>query len=637
MHMCFLSNLKRFDTSRAFESIGRYFWSSCDTLDCSNSTLAVSDASDSSIDRLENDLRVVDITLDVLGSQSIQFQSNQCYVLKCFGFALCIIGSECSYPCRETAKVLAGDLVLSNKCVNMTVLYGVNCMHHPLVVSCLPAQLIKLPKGLVSSPFQAKVICRVTKNATFPSLVAAVPLVPSVPSGKILGELIKITNTAIKQTSPVAPASSFVSSTCLSDNPVAATVAKIWVFDGRSTQVLSSSEYGVFEVNHMYIIQVIRSSFPKRGVHLHRLYFWIGPNLQQRVLAFSKIISVSNSVSNYIRKGGNNCSEIEILVFENFALKSHMCHKPACLESSLLRQIGVSSDKLEFRRQGFTSHEAFVEFASLFKKGIFVVDKFSHPTYGLSMPSVALGCFSGKSLSSAICTLMKRETSSLHSLGNFCIIAPTCILLWYGRWSDSVSRKAALDFVRTHFKNRLLRTFDEGSEPQEFFSYLEQPPIADVHAQKLSSCVRSPEYLLTAPWWIPRLFACEIETGSLIVKPCASLEQHFFVSESCMIVDAWTAVFVWVGTCASETLIFQCNEITSQFVMSCPDRSACNVVQEHQHSESSLFRDLFVVWRNWPKVLLVALFISHLCLLLTFDPSVHLNLWNMRENATLKI
>jgi hypothetical protein len=595
-----LNLLKRSLTCRALESIGRYFWSSCDVLECGNSILALCDASDSANEEAENCVCVSDVTLDELNNQTVRFQSDCCYVLKCFGFAVCVIGCESSYPCREAAKNFTNNLVLQNKCVNSTVLNGLHYVQHPLVMLCLPAQHTRPPKGLLPFPFyRTNIICRVTKNVTVRALTSSSPHVPSASANMGLHELM---NSPVKPISPVAPVLSQVSSSCLLDDPIAARIAKIWIFDGHSTVSLSTSEYGVFEVNHMYIIQVIRSSYAKRGVCLHRLYFWIGPNLQQRVLALAKIISVSNSVSKYVMKGGNNCSEIEIFVLENFSLTSHMCHKPKCLESSLSRQNGGFSDNPEFRQQRFANDDALIEFAALFNKGIFVVDKFDHPTYGLSMPSVALGYISGKSVSSTICTLMKRELSSLHSLGNFCIIAPTCVLIWYGRWSDSVSRKVSFDFVRTHFRNRLVRAFDQGNEPQEFFSYLEQSNIVDVHKKTMSSFVRSPEYLLTAPWWIPRLFACELETGSLITKPCASLEQRFFVLSSCMIVDAWTFVFVWISSCASKTLVTQCTSIAQEFVIRCPDRSVCNVVLEHQYSESDLFRDLFVVWRNWQKV-----------------------------------
>jgi hypothetical protein len=601
-----------------------------------NSIFAVRDASDSSRDDLNNTVCSVDVTLDVFGTRSFQFQSYLCYVLKCFGFALCVIGSESSYSCREAAKDLASELVSTAKCVTLTLLYGLHSIQHPLVVSLLPAQLIRPPDVLFPS-LRTKNICRVTKNTSLTTSTAAAPFMTNVQSGLTFDELMKLSNTPVKQTSPLAPSTNRISSFCLPDNPVAPTIAEIWVFDGHSTHTLSTSEYGVFEVHHLYIIQVVRSSFARGGVHLHRLYFWIGPHLQQRVLAFAKIISVSKSVSNYIRKGGNNCSEIEISVLENFSLASHMCHKPACLESSLSRQISGSSDKFEFPIQGFANHDALMEFAALFKKGIFVVDKCSHPSYGLSMPSIALGCLSGKSVSSTICTLLKREVSSLHSLGNFCIIAPTCVLLWYGRWSDSVSRNVALDFVRNHFKNRLVRTCDEGSEPQEFFSYLEQSPIVEVHGEDSKSTVRSPKYLSTAPWWIPKAFACKLESGSLTVSHCASLEQHFFSWNSCMIVDAYTSVFVWAATCASELLISQCTSIAKQLVTSSPDRPACEVKIEHQHSESCMFRNLFVLWQHWQKV--SSNNFVRACryvLSLMFYSSFHLSRHNMSKHATLK-
>lgn len=608
----------RKETQSTFQNIGRHFWSSCDTLECDNSILDVHDASDSSHVEGDDDLRVVDITSELMTCRFWQFQSNSCYVMKCFSFALCVIGSECSYPCREAAKALANTLVSTARCVNVTVLHGQDCTQHPLVLACLPAQLVWPPKDSLVLPFRTKYMCRVTKNS-FSSFSSAVANPTNVSLLMILDQMIKVSSTPVKQTSPMAYGSRPISSTSLLETPIAATVAKIWVFDGHSTRTLSTSEYGVFEVHHLYIIQVIRSSFAKGGVHLHRLYFWIGPHLQQRALAIAKIISVSDSVSTYIRKGGNNCSDTEILVFENFILSPNMCHKPACLESSFLRQVGGPPVNIENRKRDFANHDAFVEFASFFDKGIFVVDKCSHPSYGLTMPTIALGCVSGNSISSAICTLVKREVVSLHSLGNFCIMAPTCVLLWYGRWSDSVSRRVALDFVRIHFKNRLVRTFEEDSEPQEFFSYLEQSHSIDLHLENSLTTVRAPEYLLTAPWWIPRLFAFELETGSLIVKPCSSLEQHFFTSSSCMIVDAWVSVFVWVPTCASHTLVSQCTLVAEQFVASCSDRSVCNVLLEHQHSESRSFRDLFVIWRNWPKVLTLFLVDAHsyVCHLLT--------------------
>jgi hypothetical protein len=405
--------------------------------------------------------------------------------------------------------------------------------------------------------------------------------------------MIKSSSSPIKPLSPAIVGSHSFSSASPIDWATAATVANVWVFDGRSMHALSAADYGVFEVHHLYIVQVIRSSFVRGGVHLHRLYFWIGPNLQQRVLAMSKIISVANSVSEHIRTAGNNCSEVEIVVFENFCLNSNMSHKPVCFELSTCRQVTASPEKM------FSNHDALMEFSLCFNKGIFVVNKLSHPTYGLSMPSIALVCVSGRSINSAICTLMKREIHSLHSLANFFIIAPTCILLWYGRWSDSLSRRVALEVVKCHFKNRLFRTFDEGSEPQEFFSYLEQ---CHPEGDGLDGRVRTPEYLLAAPWWIPKLFACELQSGFVAVKPCPSLEQQFFRPASCMIVDAWVSVFLWVSAAASDTLVSQCATIAEKFVAGCLNRQSCAVIHVHQYFESHKFRDLFVIWRDWPRV-----------------------------------
>lgn len=527
---------------------------------------------------------------------SFELKSSSCYVLKCFGFALCVIGSESTYSCRESAKERASDLVSANKCINMSILYGSHSVHHPLVQACLPAQLLVSPPDVsLSRSYRTKMMCRVSKNISS----TIVPSSPKCASGSsphtILDELFKYSSSSINQTSPTAMRSSPSLHIAAFEEVFASTIANIWVFDGLSTRTLSTSEYGVFEVHHLYIIQVIRSSAAKGGVHIHRLYFWIGPQLHHRAAAMAKIISISNSVSHHIRKGGNNCSEVEIIVFENFVVNSNMCHKPACLTAG-------SAVNHEFQRLSFANHDAVLEFSAFFKKGIFVANKVFHPTHGLSVPSVALGCISGRSVSSSICTLMKREVKSLHSLGNFCIMAPTCVLLWYGRWSDSVSRRVALDFVRYHFKNRLYRTFDEGCEPLEFFSYLEQSRGEDVTSDNAQACARAPEYLLTVPWWIPRLFECGMETGSLVVKPCPSVDQHFFRSSSCFIIDVWTCVFVWVGSSASATLASESTLLAERFATGCPDRSICRLALEHQHSESQGFRDLFIIWRDWPRV-----------------------------------
>lgn len=588
--------------------MGRFFWSSCDTLESENSFLDVHDEANPCSDEDVDELRVFDITSVVRSNPCFEFKSDSCYVLKCFGFALCVIGCECSYLCREAAKELANNLVSATKCISMTTLYGLHSIYHPLVLACLPAQRLVLPPNVSHlNHVRIQSTCRITKMTSATNLSASVQNGPSSSQILSLDDMIKCLSSPVKQLSPVALASSPISSISLNHNPVAAKVANIWVFDGHSTQTLSTSDYGVFEVHHMYIVQVIRSSVAKGGVHLHRLYFWIGPHLQRRVSAVAKVISVSNSVSTHIRKGGNNCSEVETIVFENFVLNSNLSRSPACLGSSLSRQLNGSSNHDEFHRQSFANHDALVEFCSFFSKGIFVVDAMNHPAYGFSLPSVALGYISGRSVSSATCTLMKREVKSLHSLGNFCIIAPTCVLLWYGRWSDSFSRKVALDFVSSHFKNRLLRKFDEGSEPQEFFSYLEQFKTGDVLLNDLQCCPRAPEYLLTSPWWVPRLFACELETGVLKVRSCPALEQKFFRPSYCMIIDALASVFVWFSACASETLISQGSLVAERYVASCSDRFVCNVVIEHQHSESQGFRNFFIVWRDWPKVLIFCL------------------------------
>ena len=579
-----------------------FFWSSCDTLESRTSFLDVRDQLETLNGEDADELCVTDITSGVLASRSFALNSDSCYVIQCYGFALCIVGSDCSYMCREGAKDLTNDLISTTKCISMHILHGQHSIHHPLVMACLPAQNVAgPPQHSLCINLCAKIMCRLTK---IPASAGA-----TLPAAQISGnspcisldDMIKAASSPIKQISPVTSASSPMASPASIGKLSAATVVNIWVFDGHSTQTLLSSDYGVFEVHHLYIIQVIRSSVAKGGVYLHRLYFWIGPLLQQRASAIAKIISISSSVSAHIRKGGNSCSEVEAIVFENFHLNTNMCHKPACLESSVLRQATGSTADHQFMRGGFANHDALVEFSALFK-GIFVVDKMNHPSYGLSMPSVALGFIAGRSISTAVCVLMKREVKSLHSLANFCIIAPTCILLWYGRWSDSVSRRLALDFVKCHCKNRLFRTFHEGSEPQEFFSYLEPSHVMNSHVDDAPSHVRLPQYLLTAPWWIPRLFTCALEAGLVAVKPCPSLEQHFFGTSSCMIIDTWVSVFVWVAADASVSLVSQCVTLAKSFIAGCPDRLVCPVLLEHQYSESCEFRDVFILWYPWPKV-----------------------------------
>jgi hypothetical protein len=621
---CSAPSLLKFEYRNDFkpilDGIGKFFWSTCDTLESENCILDVHDAAESFQDEVADELRVIDITSDVMSMTSFGLKLNSCYVLKCFGFAVCIIGSECSYPCREAAKELANDLVSTTKCVSVTVLHGSHSIRHPLVTAFLPSQRLLLPTDVaLLKNLRIKVTCRITKVSSSKTLSARAEHAESSPSSATVDEMIRSLSSPVIQLSPVVFEMSPISSISLYHKPVAAKIACIWVFDGHSNRTLSTTDYGVFEVHHMYIVQVIRSSAAQGGVHLHRLYFWIGPRLQRRVSAFAKIISVSNSVSNHIRKGGNNCSEVEIVVFENFVLNSNMCFSPLCLGSSLSRQVTGNNANHEFQRQKFANYDALAEFSAFFKKGIFVMDKVSYPAYGLSLPSVALGHISGRSVGSAMCTLMKREVNSLHSIGNFCIIAPTCVLLWYGRWSDSFSRKVALEFVNTHFKNRLLRKFDEGSEPQEFFSYLEHHQVGGALSENTQPRARAPEYITTAPWWVPRLFACEMETGAFAVKQCPALEQRFFKTTFCMIVDAWTSVFVWMAACASVTLLHQSTLLAERFVACCTDRSTCRVVIEHEHSESRGFRDLFVVWHDWPKVLIL--------LHRRIDPKLHFHIF----------
>jgi len=112
----------------------------------------------------------------------------------------------------------------------------------------------------------------------------------------------------------------------------------------------------------------------------------------------------------------------------------------------------------------------------------------------------------------------------------------TKLYVWYGKGSNQIEK----DFARSIFskEGKALVEIEEGSESSEWWNLIggkEIYPLALKSDRKEA-----------------RLFACSMGTGVFAVEEVDQFVQDDLLSDDVMILDAYAAVYVWIGPLSTE-------------------------------------------------------------------------------------
>jgi len=121
-----------------------------------------------------------------------------------------------------------------------------------------------------------------------------------------------------------------------------------------------------------------------------------------------------------------------------------------------------------------------------------------------------------------------------------------CQLIWLGHGCESVEKELAEKTAESMRKGKQgsVKVVNEGSEPEEFWTYLGgKKPYAS------SSELRCSNTMAKRP---PRVFHCWNAKGYFDLEEIYNFTQDDLLLEDIYILDVYTSVFVWVGTDAND-------------------------------------------------------------------------------------
>eukprot|EP00392_Amoebophrya_sp_AT5.2_P006572 g6584.t1 len=163
-------------------------------------------------------------------------------------------------------------------------------------------------------------------------------------------------------------------------------------------------------------------------------------------------------------------------------------------------------------------------------------------------------------------------------------------------WQGAGASKDELE-LGSHLAKTLATTSDVGSaakviteksEPDEFWGYFK------TGKQEYAS-----DPVLADPDFAPRLFQVSNASGALRVEEAFQFTQEDLIEEDVMLLDCYSAVYVWVGDGAHEQEKNEAPKIAEQYIESSPDRRLVEdtpIVIVKAGNEPLLFTCHFVGW-----------------------------------------
>jgi advillin len=183
-------------------------------------------------------------------------------------------------------------------------------------------------------------------------------------------------------------------------------------------------------------------------------------------------------------------------------------------------------------------------------------------------------------------------SSNLNSADCFVLVTPQTVHVWKGSGATDDEQTVALNIGNIlagsflGVGGRAVVTVNEGGESDEFWTAL--------GGKTEYASVRAGE---PAPR-DPRLFQCSTATGSFRVEEIVDFDQGDLNDEDVMLLDCYTAVFVWVGSQSSTVEKTKSMEFAAQFVQDANDGRDpdCPIMRVSAGVEPAMFTAQFVGW-----------------------------------------
>lgn len=325
----------------------------------------------------------------------------------------------------------------------------------------------------------------------------------------------------------------------------------VWVVHDFKLVAVDPSKYGQFFGGDSYLVQY---AYLKNRVEYVILYFWLG----------DKSTADERGAAALLTKQKDD----------------EMGGRPV--------QVRVTQGKepahfLQLFKGRFIVHEGGK--ASGFNSAVASAD--SYDTDGIALFRVH-----GSSALSTVAVQVPEQAVSLNSDDCFILVTPASAFVWTGRGANADETATACNLASilagdyNGSGGRAVEAVAEGAEPEEFWAalggrgeYAERAPGEPAPRDA-------------------RLFQASNATGAFSVDEVVNFEQEDLCDEDVFILDAFTAVFVWIGSQSNSEEKDQAMNVASQFVTAANDGRdpSMPVIKVSAGNEPLMFTCHFVVW-----------------------------------------
>lgn len=178
------------------------------------------------------------------------------------------------------------------------------------------------------------------------------------------------------------------------------------------------------------------------------------------------------------------------------------------------------------------------------------------------------------------------EAASLNSNDVFIVFTRTATFIWTGKGSTGDEREAA-KYVAKRSQREAQMVF-EGQEKQAFWDAIGGK--GEYHSDKRLQD-QDTEHL-------PRLFQLSNASGRFTCEEIPEFTQQDLVTDDCMILDVWEAVYIWIGEKAREEEKKEAERLALEYIETDPAErdSDTPVYRVKQGYEPPTFTGHFGVW-----------------------------------------
>uniref|UniRef100_A0A2P2I1V0 Advillin-like n=1 Tax=Hirondellea gigas TaxID=1518452 RepID=A0A2P2I1V0_9CRUS len=180
------------------------------------------------------------------------------------------------------------------------------------------------------------------------------------------------------------------------------------------------------------------------------------------------------------------------------------------------------------------------------------------------------------------------RAGSLNSNDCFVVVSPHETFLWCGKGCTGDEREMAKALIKQRADPLMVM---EGREPESFWKALGGK---EAYA---SDKIMADENYNGNP---PRLFQCSNATGVFTAEEILHFSQEDLIEDDVMLLDTWTAVFIWLGTHCNKVERVNSQALAFEYLKTDPSGRSVDtpVILIKQGYEPPNFTGFFGVWDN---------------------------------------